>query len=183
MNKIDYPARRAYQNKEVVWNYEKLRFSNFKGQIVDKMEKYLIMKAIKYAKIFPPATILDIPCGTGRLSIYLAQKGFNIRAIDTSQEMVNYTNKKTEILGLADKINATIGDAEALNYPDNTFDACISLRLFGHTPPEVRKTIIKELERVSKKYLILVYYHKNSLQNFLRRKKRKTKSTLVSCDI
>ncbi len=89
--------------------------------------------------------------------------------------MVFYTKKKIISLDLSNTIEVEVGNAEFLSYPDESFDACVSLRLFGHTPQEIRIKILKELKRVVKKYLILVYYHKNCLQYFIRAQKRRRK--------
>lgn len=169
---MKYRARKAYQKKEAVEAYDKKRFATLEGRLTNKREKYLIDKALRYAGINPPAIILDIPCGTGRLSTHLAQKGFKVKSADLSQEMVVYTRRKLKALNLANRVIVEVGDAECLSYPDNSFDACISLRLFGHTPPKIREKILEELKRVVKKYLIVVYYHKDCLRYFLRRRWR-----------
>lgn len=136
------------------------------------MELRLICKALKFARIIPPATILDVPCGTGRLSIHLSQKGFRVRAMDISLEMILYAKEKIKAFNLINEVMLEVGNAEFLPYPDNSFDVCVSLRLFGHTPPKARKKILRELKRTAKKYLVLVYYNKNCLQNFLRKRQR-----------
>lgn len=173
---MDYKARKAYQNKEVVETYDAKRFTTFKGQIVDKKEKSLVERALKYANINPPATIIDIPCGTGRVLVHLASKGFRIKGVDLSPETVSHAQQKAKRLHLEDNIAVEVGDAENLSYPDNSFDACISLRLFGHTPPDSRIRILQELRQITKRYLVLAYYTKNCVQYFLRRRRRKIRS-------
>ena len=169
---MKYRAREIYQNREIVKTYDIIRFKTIKGYLVDKREKYLIGKALRYGKIISPATILDLPCGTGRLSIYLARKGFKVSAGDLSLEMIKAVEGRIENQNLKDLIISEVSDAEAPNYPDDSFDAVVCLRLLGHAPPEVRIKILKELKRVSKKYLILAYYHRGCFQNLLRRRKR-----------
>ncbi len=169
---MEYRARKGYQSKEVVRAYDAQRFTTLKGRFVDKREKFLMRRALKYANVNPPATILDIPCGTGRLSVQLAKEGFRIKGIDLSSEMVSYAQQKAKQLHLEDNIAVEVGDAENLSYPDNSFDACISLRLFGHTPPNNRIRILQELRGVTKKYLVVTYYTKNCLQYFSRKRRR-----------
>ena len=169
---MSYRAKKAYQGKDIVSKYDEERFRTLKGFLTNKMELRLICNALKFANITTPATILDIPCGTGRLSIHLAQKGFKIRAMDISPKMVSYTKEKINSLNLTNGVMIEVGNAESLPYPDNILDVCISLRLFGHTPPKARKKILQELKQTTTKYLILAYYHKNCLQNFLRKKQR-----------
>ena len=130
-------------------------------------------RALDFAKIKPPARILDVPCGTGRLSIYLACKGYKVVGIDLSSEMVMRTKEKLTLFDLGENITVEEKDAENLTYTENSFDACVSLRLFGHVPEDNRKKIILELKRVTRGILILAYYHKNCIQNLIRRKQRK----------
>lgn len=172
---MEYKARERYQSRKIVETYDAERFTSFKGRLVDNREKSLIRKALRFVNLNPPALILDIPCGTGRLSVHLASEGFRIRAVDLSPEMVRYTLQKAKKVHLEKKIIADVGDAENLPYSDNSFDACISLRLFGHTPPDNRVAILKELSRVTRQYLVLAYCNKNCLQYFLRKKRRERK--------
>ncbi len=72
---MDYKAKKVYQNKEVVSIYDKKRFGTFKGYFTNKIELYLISNVLRKAKVIHSDKILDIPCGTVRLSIYLSRKG------------------------------------------------------------------------------------------------------------
>ena len=47
-----------------------------------------------------PNLILDIGCGTGSVSLPLAQKGYNIIGIDISEDMLSFARQKAEIAGL-----------------------------------------------------------------------------------
>lgn len=48
--------------------------------------------------------ILDLGCGTGEDAIWLAEKGFNVTAIDYSSEMLQMANQKTATKNLRSKI-------------------------------------------------------------------------------
>ena len=48
----------------------------------------------------PPANLLDIGCGTGSLSIVLAQLGHHVTAIDLSPAMIEQAKKKTAVAEL-----------------------------------------------------------------------------------
>lgn len=41
---------------------------------------------LRHAGVSPPATIADVPCGTGRHAIALAKAGFEVTALDSSAE-------------------------------------------------------------------------------------------------
>jgi ubiquinone/menaquinone biosynthesis C-methylase UbiE len=169
---MSYKARYVYKDNKVAKEYDLKRFRGLKGKIVDRMEKGLIYRAVKKTRLLAPARILDIPCGTGRLSLYLALKGFQVTGIDISQAMISMAQKKIENYPVKDKITLRVGDAEALSFPDSYFDIVVSLRLFGHLPTGNRLNILKEMCRVSKMFVITAYYYKNSIQELLRRRKR-----------
>lgn len=174
---MEYRAKKVYQGKQVVESYNSIRFKSLKGKITNWLELRLIDKALKYAHILPSARILDVPCGTGRLSLHLLKKGYSVTGADISSEMVRYTNERLIKEGISNKIVAKVEDAEKLSFPDNDFDVGISLRLLGHTPPENRLKILQELNRVCSKCLVLVYYSKNCVKNILRKNKRSRNNT------
>ncbi|MDY0406132.1 class I SAM-dependent methyltransferase [Virgibacillus sp. 179-BFC.A HS] len=51
--------------------------------------------------------IADLGCGTGRLTIHFAQKGYQITAIDPNQEAINSAKRKE----FADKVTWIVGDS------------------------------------------------------------------------
>lgn len=169
---MTYQAKSAYQNKEVAENYDRKRFKSIKGKITNFFELRKIYKALRQAKIQPSALILDIPSGTGRLSFYLSKRGYKLVAADISLNMLKQMKVAIQDQNVESKIMIVMADAENLSFVDNSFDAIICLRLLGHIPPEIRLIILKELKRVTKKYLILSYYDQQSLQYLLRKKRR-----------
>ena len=70
------------------------------------------------------AKILDIGCGTGRHSIELSKRGYNVTGIDLSDSLLNRAREKAEKLGL--KIDFLKYDARNLPF-DNEYDLVIML--------------------------------------------------------
>lgn len=170
---MKYTANKVYKNNRVAVEYDKARFYSLKGRLTNSREMALIWKAISQTHLTPPATILDLPCGTARLSLFLAEKGFNVVGLDISASMIDQGMKKIKGTSLEHRIKFEIGDGESLSFPDAYFDLPICLRLFGHLPPDVRQNVLNELSRVSKSNVIITYYHKNSMQQLIRKRKRK----------
>jgi len=168
-----YRAKSVYHDRTIVETYDARRFIKIKGRITNYLELRLIYKALRAVNIFPPASILDVPCGTGRLTLFLSKKGYSVIGVDISPEMIRLTNEKLIKSGLNRFCPAIIGNAESLQFHDNSFDAVISLRLLGHVPPLNRRLILRELGRVSKKYIILAYYDRACLQHLLRKRRRR----------
>lgn len=85
--------------------------------------------------------ILDIGCGTGRHSIYLAKKGFQVYATDISPTGIEIARKKAESLGLYN-IHFQQHDMRKIPFPDNIFDAVICTWTLHHgTLEQIQKTI------------------------------------------
>lgn len=87
---------------------------------------------------FPTAAnpkILDIGTGPGFYSIILASRGYDVTAIDFSAEML--TEAKQNAGFLADSIDFYQMDAQALTFPDNSFDVIVSRNLTWNLPNPV----------------------------------------------
>ena len=107
-------------------------------------------KTISLLKRIDPKKILDIATGTADMAI-LASRILNpekVVGLDLSAEMLELGRKKIEKEGLANKIALVKGDAEAINFPDNSFDAVTVA--FGVRNFENLENGLKELLRVLK---------------------------------
>jgi ubiquinone/menaquinone biosynthesis C-methylase UbiE len=93
--------------------------------------------------------ILDLGCGTGRHTVYLAKKGFDAYGIDIAEEGIKILKQwlKKEKL----QANLKIGSIyKKLPYPDNFFDAVISTNTIHHERIQNIRKAIKEIERILK---------------------------------
>jgi ubiquinone/menaquinone biosynthesis C-methylase UbiE len=77
------------------------------------------------AGIGPGSIVLDVACGAGQPSTTAAQRvrpNGRVTAIDLSPQMADVTRRKAQRLGL-DNLDARDMDAQALTFPDASFDA------------------------------------------------------------
>lgn len=94
-------------------------------------------KAIRCLSEPKPATLLDVATGTADMAI-LAHKMLgpvHITGIDISDGMLEYGRQKINKLALEKDIQLLNGDSEAINFPDNSFDAVMvafGVRNFQH---------------------------------------------------
>ena len=89
---------------------------------------------------------LDVGTGTGQFAVYLAKKGFAVTGVDLSEEMIAAARKNAAQEGL--DIRLQTGDAEHLDFADNSFDVVVSRNLLWTLPqPE---QALKEWQRVLK---------------------------------
>ena len=97
-----------------------------------------------------PKTILDVATGTGDVAIMACEllHPEKITGIDISEKMLELGKEKVLKLGLQHQIELQTGDSEAINFPDNTFDAVTVA--FGVRNFENLEQGLKEIKRVLK---------------------------------
>lgn len=92
--------------------------------------------------------ILDIGCGTGRHTVYLAKKGFFVIGLDISEEALEKTKKWAAGVRNCYFVKA---DMERLPFTDGYFDAVLSIVAIEHARiGKIRRTL-KEIHRVLRK--------------------------------
>lgn len=108
-------------------------------------------RSYDFLKITPGATLLDVGCGPGTDTLALARlvgEDGRVTGVDSDPDMVAAANERARADGLADRVTHRVADATALPFPDNSFDACWSERLFQHLPDS--SAALAEMVRVAK---------------------------------
>ncbi len=93
--------------------------------------------------------VLDLGCGTGedaRALAALVMPGGRVVAADSSAAMIAAARQRAEDCGLPVEFVTT--DAHALDFPDDTFDACRSDRMFMHLENPLQA--LREMARVAR---------------------------------
>jgi len=165
--------------KHEVEDYERRRYRGLDQRLVDRREKQILQKIlgmIEKKKGF----ILDAPCGYGRFSLLLLQRGLKLTSSDYSFYMVKRTKEKSGYTGMPWGVVADL--KRGLPFKKDAFDFILSMRFFHHVHQGAERTsILKEYARISRGWLILSYYQMNwlhLLQRKLRRKIKKTKTRI-----
>ena len=104
------------------------------GSLVDQVQKNLVMELLNPKQ---GELILDLGCGTGNYSIPLTEVGCKVIGVDHSPNMLNVAKEKTKAIGL--DIEYHLSEADKLDFPDNHFDAVVSVTAFE---------FIKDIEKV-----------------------------------
>jgi len=118
-------------------------------------------KEIVYSYLKDCKYVLDAGTGTGRFAIYLAQRGLNVVAIDSSREMIEIARKKAEREGCQHRIQFIVADIENLPLRDRSVDGFCSIIVLIHLV--CRDYALSELSRVLKSNGILVLDVPNKL--------------------
>jgi ubiquinone/menaquinone biosynthesis C-methylase UbiE len=74
--------------------------------------------------------VLDYGCGSGQLGIYLSMLGAEVRGFDLSPQGVEIANWAARKYDLSCSFKAM--DAEALDYPDQSFDLAVGFGVLHH---------------------------------------------------
>jgi 2-polyprenyl-3-methyl-5-hydroxy-6-metoxy-1,4-benzoquinol methylase len=116
-------------------------------------------------------TALDAPCGVGRATVWMARQGYQATGIDLGEAAVEYTRKAFTEAGVDGDAHQM--DVENTDFADRAFDAVLCFRLLHHFPdPEPRRRLIRELCRVSDRYVLISYISPWSVTSIRRRIQR-----------
>jgi tocopherol O-methyltransferase len=99
----------------------------------------LIDELLHWADVGQPQRILDVGCGIGGSSLYLAQKyQATVSGITLSPQQAKRATQRAETQGLSQQVSFAVADALALPYADNSFDLIWSLESGEHMADKQR---------------------------------------------
>lgn len=102
-------------------------------------------------------SLLDLPCGAGRMTVELARLGFRkLAAADVSPAMLELARARLAEEGIDAPV--TQADVERLPFADREFDNVFCFRLFHHFPTDaLRRQAVSELCRVARRRVLVSY--------------------------
>lgn len=101
-------------------------------------------KLVKFAQVGEGQRVLDVGCGTGVVALTAVRRGARVSGLDLTPALLERARHNAEVAGV--DIDFTEGDAEALPYPDASFDVVLSQ--FGHMFAPRPAVALKEMLRV-----------------------------------
>jgi SAM-dependent methyltransferase len=122
--------------------------------LVEYVEKKLVRKG----------KALDICCGAGTNTVYLAENGFDVTGIDISPTAIAYAKARAAETHV--KIRFFVQDFLKLPFKDGEFDFVYDMGCFHHVKPDDRSTFIQGVHRVLKlggTYMLTCFSYKNGL--------------------
>jgi len=122
-----------------------------------------ILKQLLANKIIKPCKTLEVGCGTGNYSIYLAGQGFEVTAIDISECAIVSAKEKAKEKGvICNFMQADI--LEDANRITGTFDFIFDWFVLHHIFPENREKFVRNIFRLLNpggKYLSVCFSENN----------------------
>lgn len=140
--------KRKHEKRWDEWSSDRFRW--FASM---KIDQQVIPRVQIFSKFFEEDfKMLDICCGAGRYYGVIVNKlkliqSSNYIGIDNNRGMLLEAQKRYK------DGNFYIGDAYNLEFKDHFFDVCLLMDVIQHVPDY--KPLVKEMFRVSKKYIII----------------------------
>jgi SAM-dependent methyltransferase len=103
---------------------------------------------VRSARIRAGERVLDVACGTGNTAIMARARGAAVTGLDLTPELLAVAQKRAADEGYGD-ITWKAGDAEALPFPDGTFDVVVSSCGLMFAPDQQK--VANEVARVTKR--------------------------------
>lgn len=112
-------------------------------------EKYGLTRThsdvLEAAAIIPPGKTLDLGCGNGRNSVWLAAKGFDVTAWDKNPNSINNLQTIKAAEGL-DNLEIAINDLNTLSF-DGHYDFILSTVVMMFLEPQTIPGLIANMQR------------------------------------
>jgi len=129
------------------------------GSVVTYFEKKAIERLLKYTE---GNSIIDIPCGSGKLNSILKTTNNYIVSADASLHMIKYAKNDKFT-----NFEFILTDIRFLPIKNESIDIVISNRFLHRIPYENHELVINELFRISKKNAILYFSSKTILTSLI----------------
>jgi tocopherol O-methyltransferase len=122
----------------------------------------LIEELLKWSQVDAASNILDVGCGIGGSTLYLANKyQANATGITLSPVQADRAKERARGLGLGERVNFQVANALEMPFADNSFDLVWSLESGEHMPDKVK--FLQECHRVLKpggKLIMVTWCHR-----------------------
>jgi SAM-dependent methyltransferase len=125
------------------WNWEMVP-SNTWNEVSDEF----LPVALRWQKL-GKHTVLDLGCGRGRHSIFLAEMGFNVTAVDLSPEGIAQLRQVAAEQKL-NNIRTLVCDMLELPFDKESFDCVLAFHSIFHTDYRGLKSVIADITRFLK---------------------------------
>lgn len=91
---------------------------------------------------------VDLGCGEGRSSVFLAKEGYNVLSIDLSATIIK---KGIERFAKQSAIDYCVGEITSLPIRSETFDLAVDITTLNNEKSHKRRRYVKEVRRILKK--------------------------------
>lgn len=131
-------------------DYDRGRFGDAWGRLYRAREEQAIRRALRYLPRH--GRVLDVACGTGRVTSLLVSEGFtDVAGTDVSCAMMDVAKRRLP------QVEFFQGDATHLPVDDRCFDGVTCVGLLMHLDASTRVAALRELARISRGPILVQY--------------------------
>ncbi|MDH5238951.1 MAG: methyltransferase domain-containing protein, partial [Acidimicrobiia bacterium] len=173
-------VRAAYQDDDIAQRYDRARFTSLRGRLGSDRDTRLVIRAIDDAHRGAPASILDVACGSGRITAALVDRypSCHIVGFDGSLQMLETAAAKPALRSRP----FVHGDAVALPFDRGSFEVVTAVRFVGHLAPEPCLRLFAEMARVARSLVVVDVSMASPLVDLRRRLERRIKGSYLGFD-
>lgn len=125
----------------------------------ERREVACIRRSLRF--LAAQATVLDLPCGTGRLLPLLGEAGLQVTAADVSPHAVAIAQGRwSEGSTFSNRMKFTVCEINKTGFEDGQFEGVLCHRLFHHfNEPKTRIVALLELRRICRGPIIVSFFN------------------------
>lgn len=153
-----------YKNDTVANKYDEVRFSSLSGRIFNYLEKRIIKKC--FQDLSPNTTVLDLPCGTGRLAEAILELGLKVHGADVSPEMLEVAKNRLKNFG--SHFDTEIINAFKMRQYNPQYEAALCARVLMHFPLDEQVAFLRGVASVVNKRIVINHSLDSPYQRFRR---------------
>lgn len=147
-----------YAQEKVARNYNKDRQSNSLSY-KHRAELEILLELLRGEK----GTVLEVACGTGRITKELFSAGFKVLPTDYSEAMLE------EFREAVPEVEPRVADVTKLPFEKGSFNTVLCLHLFDHLSEDDQRKGLSELMRVSSGRVVLDVTAQKSFTHLIHR--------------
>jgi ubiquinone/menaquinone biosynthesis C-methylase UbiE len=159
-------ARERFSRKSLADIYP----TEYSNRWRDRREKACILKCLE--SIPSGSRVLDLPCGTGRMTRILVSRGYDVTGADVSEAMLsrardNFREYRKRLGAKAPNVQFEIRDVLATGYNNDQFQGISCIRLFHHfDDSETRRRALRELRRICSGSIVVTFLNSFALDKY-----------------
>lgn len=163
--------RLRYQHREVAARYDSDRFGSLWGRFYAHCEERALLQAVRSATSELRAPLLlDVACGTGRITEALLRCGWAVTASDISDSMLEVARRRCR--RQTGHVTFVREDMFCLSHAAASFDVVTCLKVLHHFGAADRMRLLRSLARVARQSVIVSVSFSSPLYAARRRMKR-----------
>ena len=151
----------------VVDAYEGRRYTGRSQGFLDRRERACLEEMLRKRVAAPGQTVLDMPCGYGRIAPLLVGLGLRPLWGDISFAMAQHVARRPDA---QPSVGQLVGSAEQIPLATKAVDGATCIRLIEHFRlSQSRTDIMRELGRVVRRWLVVSFYDDTSIHGKTKR--------------